>query len=88
MPDGAQRDARPPTQALAINMDLTFSVNRITATVAHSDSQQSCIGPMVDNGAPYSEIGHSEMCALAHNIKLGWKGQIEPVSLAFHARPR
>lgn len=52
---------------------------------AHAPSRSDNIGPMVDNGAPYSAIGILDLLLLSSNILPSFEGSLDPVPDAFKA---
>ena len=68
---------------------VTFNMARVTTKdrIVASSSKLSCdvsVGPLLDDGAPYSALGADELSALAPQLVPGWNGGLDPIPDALH----
>lgn len=87
-PASDKSESTPPvSNTVRFNMEkLSSSSNIITSTVninkkQINDNKNSCsiIGPMLDDGAPYSAIGIEELRSLHLSILPTWDGSLESI---------
>ena len=85
----------PPKQPVRFNMaKLSSSTNIIASTISINDqitkgnnNNISMIGPMLDDGAPYSAIGMDELRSIYLTIMPDWDGSLDCIPESIADRP-
>jgi len=69
------------------NRTVTFNMCHITNHQELFDIEDNFVGPLLDDGAPYSGIGMSELQVLAHIVLPDWNNKLDPLPSTIASRP-
>ena len=76
------QDENPPRRR-----NLTFNMASLDHGVPNSKIPHDFIGPLVDDGAPYSGMGMHEFTLLKPVLLAEWNGQLDPIPASIADRP-
>lgn len=82
---GVSSKAAPASNRQSLQRSVTF--NLVTVPSTHSISTREFIGPLCDDGAPYSGLGHSELDMLLSVLLPEWDGVLDPIPDSLASRP-
>lgn len=87
-PECPENKSSAPTSHNSSSIDPQKTVSFHTAQLSgHDECSMQCIGPLLDDGAPYSGMGIEEFKLIQPHVLPNWNGMFEPLPDVIKDRP-